>query len=145
MPNQCGECTACCDTFPVKWLNKPANERCIHACAEGCGIHLAKPSECRDFDCMWLQSSSPVSLRPDNCGVVFEKMSERIVYGTVFKPLTKEANEQTHAFVAQGFSVVLVSSKDGSSRAICAPGHDQEEINLEFQSIVGERCGNLRN
>lgn len=141
---ECGACTACCDLFPVKWLNKPANEKCVHACAEGCGIHLAKPSECSDFDCMWLQSSAPVSLRPDNCGVVFEKLSSRVVFGTVFKPITKEANEQAHAFVEQGFSVVLFSTENGSSRALCAPDHDEGEINREFQTLVGERCGNLQ-
>lgn len=107
--NQCGECTVCCTLLPVKWLNKPAGESCIH-CQGGCTIHDVKPAECSDFECAWLQSNvDNPDLRPDRCGIIFEKTTDGDMFGTVVSSerVSDTARRQLHDFVAQGYTVRL--------------------------------------
>ena len=142
----CGECTACCDVFPVPDLNKAANEKCIH-CDAGCTIYGDRPSVCSVFECAYLQSTAPTTVRPDNCGVIFEKVSDRIFFGTVFKTPTRAAIDQTHSFINQGFTVVLASNTGRFQKTHLAPGHDADEIRVEFLAYVKEamKSGDLRN
>lgn len=139
----CGECTACCTLFPVKWLNKGINTPCIH-CDKGCLIQDTKPDECRDFNCAYIQSGATnEKLRPDNCGIVFEKVSDRIFYGTVIPEakITDYAKGQVNAFVKQGFSVVLASLNETSNKFFINIDHDEYEIRNEFAEILN---GNLQ-
>lgn len=142
-PDRCGTCTACCDTFPVNWLGKGPNEPCEH-CLLGCQIHDSKPDECLTFECMYYQTEVPLDLRPDQCGVIFEKLSDRLIYGTVIARLTAKAAKQVYAFQAQGFSVVLAHNIGNSSRTVLAEDHDPDEIQAEFQAHVEARYGCLR-
>jgi hypothetical protein len=108
----CGDCTLCCDLFPVKWLDKPANTKCKH-CDKGCKIHDTKPAECRDFDCMYIQVENiPISLRPDNCKVIFEKLDDQTIHGTLDSKheLTEAAKKQIQSFIQQGYKVILGAS-----------------------------------
>jgi hypothetical protein len=105
----CGECTLCCDLFPVKWLNKPVNSPCIF-CNKGCTIHSDKPAECTDFDCMYIQSgTSRIELRPDKCKVIFEKTSDDTIRGTLDAKfeVTEIVKKQIKSFVKQGYTVIL--------------------------------------
>ena len=109
MTNQCGECTLCCTLLPVKWMDKPAGEDCVH-CDGGCLIHETKPAECSDFECSWLQSNvDNDELRPDRCGVVFEKVDDTEFYGNVVPggKVTEMALSQMRNFIAQGYTVRL--------------------------------------
>lgn len=69
---------------------------------------------------MYRQAGTHTSLRPDNCGVVFEKM-DGLVYGSIDPVigLTDTAKGQVLAFNREGLSVVL----DDMMRKIliCAP------------------------
>lgn len=79
-------------------------------------------------------------MRPDKCGIVFEKLSDRIFFGTVFKDPTKEAVGQVDAFVEQGFSVFLVSNtQQFPLTAQIAAGHDEAEVRAEFSGHVEAR------
>jgi len=142
--NSCGGCTICCYLFPVKWLDKGPNQECEH-CDAGCLVQDTKPAECRDFDCAWLQSKAPVEMRPDKCGIVFEKLSDQLFYGSVWKKITPQGRDQVHGFLDQGFSVVLVRNIGGTHRVFIAPGHDEAEIRTEFQRHVEEQYGYVRN
>lgn len=107
--NECGECTACCTLLPIEWLDKPADTTCVH-CDAGCLIHDTKHYECSSFECSWLQSNvdSP-ELRPDKCGVVFEKVDDTTFYGNV-DPKMKVSDlalKQMMNFVNQGYVVRL--------------------------------------
>jgi hypothetical protein len=90
----CGDCTACCTVLAVTELNKPMRFACQHQCRDGCRTYLARPSGCRQFNCLWLRgalqqhksatelvshlptqdSGNPAdeSLRPDHSGVIWD-------------------------------------------------------------------------
>lgn len=70
---KCGECTACCFTFANEQLQKPQSCWCSHATKKGgCSIYPARPTECRNFFCDWLQGNFDERDRPDKVGVVFD-------------------------------------------------------------------------
>lgn len=142
--NACDGCTVCCDLFPVSYFNKPPNTKCEH-CNGGCAIHRFKPLECSSFECMWLQSRAPIEVRPDRCGIVFEMLSSRLVYGTVWKPVTDEGSTQVRSFVAQGYSVVVAKSSGGKVRVYPSEGRGEDEVLSEFHQHLEARYGNVRN
>jgi len=66
--NSCDGCTLCCNLEPVTTpeLTKPANRWCEHCeVGKGCRIYDGRPQACRDFQCLWLASDAPPSMRPD--------------------------------------------------------------------------------
>lgn len=104
---QCGECTACCTLLPIKWLKKPAGTDCVH-CDKGCLIHETKDFECSSFECSWLQSGvDNPELRPDRCGVIFERLDDTTFYGTLAENVTDLARKQAQSFTQQGYTVYL--------------------------------------
>lgn len=107
--NECGSCTACCYAFPVKWMDKPMNTACQY-CDNGCTIQSTKPDECRDFDCSWRQSNvDNPKLRPDRCGIIFEKTKDDEFFGTVIEggTVTEAARRQLQSFSRQGYTIRL--------------------------------------
>lgn len=81
--NPCGDCRMCCKTPYIKTeflghpFEKASHSVCSHCDSEvGCSVNYAKPTACRSFRCLWLQSRDknwimPDELRPDRCGVIF--------------------------------------------------------------------------
>jgi hypothetical protein len=73
---QCGTCTLCCKIFAVESLAKPAQTWCPHVQNEfphGCGIYPTRPTTCRLFECLWLQTPPemlPDDLKPEKTHVV---------------------------------------------------------------------------
>lgn len=68
----CGECTLCCKLLAVKEFKKPIGIMCEHCSPDhGCTIYEDRPQRCRNFECLWLKSDLPGSLKPSNCGVIF--------------------------------------------------------------------------
>jgi hypothetical protein len=52
---QCGDCSLCCKVMAIEELAKPAGRWCRHCKpGRGCLTHETRPSECRDFNCLWL-------------------------------------------------------------------------------------------
>ena len=79
----CGDCTLCCTLFIVEELDKPAGSACEH-CAVNCSIYNNRPQSCRDLKCAYIQMNNvSVLMRPDNLGVVFEKLEYDLMFGTV--------------------------------------------------------------
>jgi hypothetical protein len=78
---RCGDCTACCTLMGVPDLEppKPPGVKCAHVCARGCKIYSARPSTCREFNCVWVQGGLPKPMRPDRVGIVFTSDGERLV------------------------------------------------------------------
>ena len=145
MENKCGECTLCCTLFPIKEINKPINTECVY-CDKGCMIWDTKPEECTKFNCAYLQSSAGINLRPDRCGIIFEKVSERLFFGTVSpnrKP-SEYALQQITNFNNQGYSVILSSLDTVYNRLFLADIHNELEIQAEFSKYL-EKYGNLCN
>jgi len=151
--NKCGECTVCCTVLPISWLNKPANTPCKHCLVGGgCNVHLTKDSECKDFNCAYIQSGNThVELRPDNCGIMFERLSDNIFYGTVVPgvEVTETGKNQIRSFNNQGYSVVLFSFKEPKPLLFLNNDHRkdsiEEEFNKHLRSLEQYGSSNIRN
>jgi hypothetical protein len=67
----CDTCTACCFTHAVTTIAKPGSEWCPHCeIGSGCRIYAARPEQCREFSCHWLQGWASENDRPDRLKVV---------------------------------------------------------------------------
>lgn len=136
----CNGCTLCCYLLPVPSLNKGPSEKCKHMKeGVGCEIYDERPEECRQFKCSYLQAENPLSeLRPDNCGVVFEKVNEKIHVGT--KHDSTEINdvvmEQIKQFNRQGVSVII-NSKERRTEIFLTEDMNKEKL----IKIMDERHG----
>lgn len=131
---ECGECTLCCKVLPVGELKSPAGEYCKHCTiGVGCSIYSQRPKVCRDFLCSYAQVSNvSIELRPDKCGAIFEKISDKVFLGTREDgiEINQFAKKQIKEFNIQGFSVVI-NSQNGLAKLYLAPGHNRDEIMLE--------------
>lgn len=57
-------------------LQKACYTLCVHSSANGCGIYAGRPSECRAYACLWLDSDlGETDDRPDMIGVIFDRPS----------------------------------------------------------------------
>lgn len=138
---KCGECTLCCELLEIKELKKPANKIC-EFCVNGCSIHDTSPKECKNFDCAYYQSEKAhLDLRPDNCKVIFEKISDILFFGTQHPDyeITDVAKKQILSFVSQGFSVMLSSTKQPNPAIYLSKNHTVEMINNEVQDYLKKR------
>jgi len=109
---ECGTCTLCCTLCAVKDINKIAGDACKY-CTDICTIYNERPQGCRDFNCAYVQMPKVnIALRPDNCGVVFEKINDTLVLG-MLDPSRKEypyLKGQIDAFFNSGVNIVLTKS-----------------------------------
>lgn len=134
---ECGECTVCCTLSVVKELNKKVGEACNLCISNSCSIYGNHPQVCKDFECAYLQAGANIELRPDKCGVMFSKKSERIFSGMIVPnvPITDLAAKQIISFKKQGYSVVML--KLGKELHIqLADGHDKETIHKEYINLL---------
>lgn len=139
MINKCGECSLCCDIPVIKELKKEAYKLCSHYCGK-CSIYDVRPTECRNFDCPYIQMEKVhIDLRPDKCGVMFEMLSDNIFLGTLHPDLefTDVAKKQINSFMKQGYSVVF-SRKDKNLRFYISDKHNDDDILNEFKEIYKE-------
>lgn len=132
---ECGDCTLCCRLLPVQWMDSPAGELCSE-CEEGIGCRIFEEVDerCKKFSCMYNQvENARIELRPDNCGVIFEKLNDKLIFGTVEDEMTEHGKAQCHSFVKQGFSVVLDSWKNKKLFVLAEEGRTKDEVIREFK------------
>jgi Fe-S-cluster containining protein len=57
----------------IESTQSPRNRWCEHAMPScgGCAIYDQRPSECREFNCLWIQGVMEDKHRPDKIGIVF--------------------------------------------------------------------------
>lgn len=127
---ECGKCTACCIVLEIKETNSKANEICQHCNpGVGCKIYADRPQGCREFACMWLQMPHVhPDLRPDNCGIVFEKFSDDVIVGATSGAVAERVIGQIHAFNKEGFSVVVSNHATKKNTLFLAQGHNKEYV-----------------
>lgn len=54
-------------------LDKLPYSTCKHACATGCASYTARPGECHDYRCLWLDDAvGDDDDRPDRLGLMFD-------------------------------------------------------------------------
>ena len=133
---ECDGCTLCCKYLPVPWMSSPAGEYCIECePGVGCKIEATKPAECAAFACMYNQMPvcSP-DLRPDRCGVIFEKISDVLVFGTAITNTSSALLAQLASFEKQGYSVVLDHFNERRLSIFTATDRTAEEVFQEFRT-----------
>lgn len=140
--NACGDCTACCTLSVVPQLNKKAGEHCFHCVNNGCDIYGRHPQVCKDFNCAYIQAGPNIELRPDKCGVMFFKKSDRIFCGTLVPgvPVSDLAKAQIASFKNQGYSVVMLKLGERPHLEI-AKGYNEDEIYKEYINLLTD--GNI--
>jgi hypothetical protein len=124
MVNHCGECNFCCKLPDIAELSKPANQWCTHCdIGKGCRIYETRPTPCRDFECLWLESQRekrplPAELRPDRCKVMLTfAESRRDVLGYC-DPATPDAWKHgpvlrlLHILASQGLRVMFGNGRE---------------------------------
>jgi Fe-S-cluster containining protein len=138
----CENCTICCRDLNIIDTNSKEGEYCKH-CEEnvGCKIYNERPEACRIFECCWKQMQyAHIDLRPDNCGVLFEKWSDRVIVGsTEDDELSELALNQISYFQSEGISVLIVNQNEKIRIYYLAEGHDiksvEEDIKCRDQVI----------
>jgi len=121
---KCGDCSACCVLPEVPELKKPCNVSCSYllgVSGGGCSIYESRPTSCREFRCQWLvNESAQDDMRPDRCGVMFEKLKGEQVVLALFLPESRcdkdlpKIREVINAILRNNFAVV---SSGGVSNA----------------------------
>lgn len=141
---KCGECTLCCYLLPVASLKKDAGVLCKHCVlTKGCAIYNSRPADCREFRCAYYQMDKvSVDLRPDNCKIIFEKVSDTIFFGTQDPrfEMTQVAKAQIQSFNSQGFSVII-STQDKGRHTYLAKNHTERQIKREVQQFLEGQHG----
>ena len=139
---ECGECTVCCTVCVVEELDKKAGDNCINCENNSCKIYGEHPQTCKEFECAYYQGGKNIELRPDKCGIMFYKKSEKIFTGIMVpnKKPTSLAKEQISSFNKQGYSVVMLKIGE-KPHIFLADGHNNKEIYKEY--IGGLTIGDL--
>ena len=140
---ECGDCTICCTLLPVPVLDKPEGQDCVH-CNKGCMIHATKSDYCKSFNCAYVQMDHvSETLRPDICGVIFEKFDTFIlgVFDYRKDRMSEDAGRQVQMFVKEGIPVVLVNGKVGGAIVYAPEGTDEAKIMQAYYDLRAERCG----
>jgi len=142
---ECGECTLCCDIPKIKELKKPAWKLCSNydIVCKNCKIYETRPEECRNFQCSyWQVKKANIAIRPDKCGVMFEKLSQRIFLATLHPDyeFSEIAKKQIDIFMKQGFSVIF-SQKNEKLKFYLSYIHNKESIYDEFKKLLKESNG----
>ena len=81
---ECENCTICCKHLYIPETDSIEGELCKY-CKEdvGCLIYEHRPEACSTFECCWKQMEyTHIDLRPDNCGVLFEKWTDNVIVGS---------------------------------------------------------------
>lgn len=140
--SECGGCTLCCKMLDVPWMDAPSGNLCVE-CSEGvgCRIFATADPRCRSFACVYRQSDKcGDELRPDRCRVVFEKLSDTMMFGSAVGPnLADAAARQVEVFNRQGFDVVV--DDHARRKLIVAPakGNDAKGVMGEFKAWQRQR------
>jgi hypothetical protein len=132
---ECGNCTMCCKHLLIEETDSKEWELCKY-CQEdvGCLIYEKRPEECSNFDCCWKQMQvAHIDLRPDNCGVLFEKWSDYVIVGSTEYEITKLILGQIQFFNREGISVLVVDSNNNRNLYL-ADGHTPEFVHKELEN-----------
>lgn len=144
---ECGDCTLCCKLLDISWMDSPVNQYCQQCNIDiGCSIFENAPQKCLDFSCgynEWDKVSE--GLRPDKCGVIFEKITENIFHGLQDPDtdMTDIAGRQINSFLQQGFSVYLTTPFKEESTIYVAEGDLAKDIYSTIQNLIKERNGSI--
>lgn len=128
----CGQCTLCCKLLEIKDVKSKPNEWCKYCTKKGCSIYVHRPQDCKEFRCAWLQMPyAGIEMRPDKCGVIFEKLSDRVMGGLTEGRMIPLVKGQIQAFNREMISVVLLNHSNRSKSYFLAPFHTKKFVEEE--------------
>lgn len=124
-------------------MDSPAGELCKHCNDIGCEIFNTAPKDCLIYECAYIQmDKASINIRPDKCGVIFEKISNKIFIGTIdpnqIKP-QKIVMKQISAFLNDGYSVILYRPKIKKIIIFNTSDRTKESVWFEFKIIEDDR------
>lgn len=143
----CDGCTMCCKLLNISWMDSPQGELCKE-CDEGkgCKIYDTAPKKCLEYSCAYNQiKKASTDLRPDNCNVIFEKITDDIFIGTIDpkeKRLQEVVKDQINSFLQEGFSVVLFNQRLDTPFIHPVQGVTANEVWTAIQKIMELRKSN---
>lgn len=137
----CENCTVCCKDLNIPETNSEEGELCKY-CEEnvGCKIYEERPEACQVFECCWKQMEyAHIDLRPDNCGVLFEKWSDKVIVGSTEDKLSNLIMGQIEYFNREDISVLIVNLINKERFFYLAEDHTiqsvEEDIKWRRQAI----------
>ena len=82
-----------------------------------------------------------IALRPDKCGVMFEKITDNIFFGTLYPALELSdiIKGQINAFNKQGFTVIILSPKWKKPKIYLSENHDETQITEEIKKYFNKK------
>lgn len=140
---ECGGCTLCCKTTNVTYMNAPHGKYCEYCVPNvGCLIHDKRPEPCRIFQCVWSQMEKVhIDLRPDNCKVVFEKINDELILGTIDRSINDASpliHRQIKSFGKEGISVVLQQLKPFRFIGYLVKNANKDEIVMALEEKAND-------
>ena len=108
----CGDCNLCCKLLETHDVPSKIGTYCEHCSDKGCGIYNERPKECSTYQCMWTMMPAKfatIDLRPDNCGIIFDRQSEDVITARIEedKKIDDLLMGQIRSFNKEGFSVLV--------------------------------------
>ena len=136
MERICGGCTLCCKVLEIPELGKPINVWCPFCdIGRGCKIYPSRPQSCKKFLCGWLQDPIiPESLRPDQCGVVIEKLPGYSVHLALMDPIRPtawmgpEIRSVLDAYVKTGIAILVGTGKGKPDEMLIPQGRMAADV-----------------
>ena len=142
--NRCGTCTKCCGWMEIPYMDSPRGDLC-RLCEEGVGCTSweDRPPGCCEYSCVWLanQTKLPADLRPDQCGVIFDPLSDsKIVVAVTGDPELYAWRREPAAGMIKhlnrlGYAVV---TRGGGRNMFLPDGMDVSDVQREIQKIWEE-------
>lgn len=138
----CDGCTLCCYLLDIPWMNSPSGKQCKNCLPDGCSLYPNIPKDCMAFRCAYNQMKKcDVKFRPDKCHIIFEKMSNNMMYGTQdprYK-ISDIAKKQISAFHREGMTVII----NDKNKLKITPKHGSniKEEFRKYKKLLEERNG----
>jgi len=132
---ECGGCTLCCQMLEIKDVDSKEGYLCQH-CDEGvgCKIYSERPEACKIFECCWKQMKhAHIDLRPDNCKVLFQKWSDRLIIGLTYDEISELVIGQINYFQKEGISVLIANQIKKERYFYLAEGHTVESVEEDIK------------
>ena len=140
---KCDGCTLCCELLNVPWMDSPSYELCKHCNDNGCDIYDTAPKDCLDFFCAYTQmDKASIDLRPDKCGVIFEKITNKLFIGTIDPEQKGPADivlKQISAFLNDGYSTILYHKKIKEPMIFNTKDRTKKSVWFELQVVEADK------
>jgi len=74
-----------------------------------------------------------IEMRPDKCGVIFEKFADTVMMGATDGYVSYRVQGQIEAFKREGISVVMMDHSKESKNYFFANGHTKEYVESKIK------------